>query len=120
MTKYIENVNAYLSQLKIKPTYVSLKTGIDTKKLLCILTGVQDVSETDMEKIANALGEKPEFFISDTFTAPKISGFVLEKNVFYDDNSTDMQDEIIVKLERLMENIDEIVSAKYRFVNMSR
>ena len=34
--KYIENVNAYLSQMKIKQTYISLKTGIDTKKLSLI------------------------------------------------------------------------------------
>ena len=45
MTKFVENVNAYLSQMKIKQTYVSLKTGIDTKKLLRILAGVQHVSE---------------------------------------------------------------------------
>ena len=32
MMKYIENVNEYLSRMKIKQTYVSLKTGIDTKK----------------------------------------------------------------------------------------
>lgn len=120
MTKYIENVNAYLSQMKIKQTYVSLKTGIDTKKLSRILTGVQDVSGTDMEKIANALGQKLEYFISDTFTVPKINELVSEKIAFYAGNPTDKQDEIAEKLERLMENIDEVMSAKYRFLNMSR
>ena len=58
MTKYIENVNVYLSQMKIKQTYISLKTGIDGKKLSRILTGVQDINSTDMEKIASALGKK--------------------------------------------------------------
>ena len=53
MTKFIENVNSYLSQMKIKQTYISLKSGIDTKKLSRILTGTQDVSGADMEKIAN-------------------------------------------------------------------
>ena len=48
MTKYIENVNVYLSQMKIKQTYISLKTGIDGKKLSRILTGVQDINSTDM------------------------------------------------------------------------
>ena len=75
MTKYIENVNAYLSQMKIKQTYVNLKTGIDTKKL----------------SIA-----------------------------FYAGDPTDKQDEIAEKLEKLMENIDEVMSAKRRFLNMSR
>ena len=91
MTKYIENVNAYLSQMKIKQTYVNLKTGIDTKKLSRILTGAQDINATDMEKIA-----------------------------FYAGDPTDKQDAIAEKLEKLMENIDEVMSAKRRFLNMSR
>ena len=44
MTKYIKNVNAYLSQMKIKQTYISLKTGINQKKLSRILTGAQDIT----------------------------------------------------------------------------
>lgn len=53
-----------MSQMKIKQTYISLKSGIDTKKLSRILTGAQDVSGTDIEKIANALGQKLDFFLS--------------------------------------------------------
>uniref|UniRef100_UPI004024ACE3 helix-turn-helix domain-containing protein n=1 Tax=Coprococcus sp. TaxID=2049024 RepID=UPI004024ACE3 len=120
MTKYIENVNTYLSQMKIKQTYVSLKTGIDQKKLSRILTGVQDVSGTDMEKIAKALGCKPEYFLSDPFFVPQISEFMPEKIAFYAGNPTEKQDEIAEKLEKLMSNIDEVMSAKYRFLNMSR
>ena len=120
MTKYIKNVNTYLSQMKIKQTYVSLKTGIDTKKLSRILTGAQDVSGTDMEKIANALGQKVEYFLGDAFSVPQINEFKPEKIAFYAGNPTDKQDEIAEKLEKLMENIDEVMSAKYRFLNMSR
>lgn len=120
MTKYIENVNVYLSQMKIKQTYISMKTGIDTKKLSRILTGTQDISGTDMEKIANALGHKLEFFLSDSFRVPQISDYVPEKIAFYAGNPTDKQDEIAEKLEKLMGNIDEVMSAKYRFLNMSR
>lgn len=120
MTKFIKNVNTYLSQMKIKQTYVSLKTGIDTKKLSRILTGTQDVSGTDMEKIADALGQKAEYFLSDAFSAPRINEFVPDKIAFYAGNPTDKQDEIAEKLEKLMGNIDEVMSAKYRFLNMSR
>lgn len=119
MTKYIENVNVYLSQMKIKQTYLSLKTGIDTKKLSRILTGAQDISGTDMEKIASALGQKVEFFVSDDFNIPKINEFMPEKIAFYAGNPTAKQDEIAEKLEMLMENIDEVMSAKHRFLNMS-
>lgn len=120
MTKYIENVNTYLSQMKIKQTYISLKTGIGTKKLSRILTGTQDISGTDMEKIANALGQKLEYFLSDTFDVPQINEFMPEKIAFYAGNPTAKQDEIAEKLEKLMENIDEVMSAKYRFLNMAK
>ena len=118
MTKYIENVNAYLSQMKIKQTYISLKTGIDSKKLSRILTGTQDISATDMEKIANALGQKMEFFLSSTFGVPQMNDCVPEKIAFYAGNPTEKQNEIAEKLEKLMGNIDEVMSAKYRFLNM--
>ena len=109
-----------MSQKKIKQTYISLKSGIDTKKLSRILTGTQDVSGTDKEKIANALGQKIEFFLSDTFCVPQINEFMPEKIAFYAGHPTANQDEIAEKLEKLMENIDEVMSAKYRFLNMSR
>lgn len=120
MTKYIANVNTYLTQMKIKQTYVSLKTGIDTKKLSRILTGVQDISNTDMEKIADALGKKIEFFLSDPFCVPQINEFMPEKIAFYAGEPTEKQEEMARKLIRLMENIDEVMSAKGRFLNISR
>lgn len=118
--KYIENVNTYLSQMKIKQTYISLKTGIDTKKLSRILTGIQDISGTDMEKIANALGQRTEFFLSDDFHVPEISEFMPEKIAFYAGDPTEKQQEIAEKLVKLMENVDEVMSARYRFLNMAR
>ena len=116
MTKYIENVNVYLSQMKIKQTYISLKTGIDGKKLSRILTGVQDINSTDMEKIASALGKKMDFFMKDSFFIPQISDYTQEKIAFYAGNPTERQNEIAGKLENLMENIDEVMSAKHRFI----
>lgn len=119
MTKYIDNVNTYLSQMKIKQTYISMKTGIDTKKLLRILTGTQDVSGTDMEKIAEALGKKVEFFLMDSFSVPDINNYAPEKIAFYAGEPTKKQEEIAAKLFQLMENIDEVMSAKDRFLYMS-
>lgn len=119
MTKYIENVNAYLSEMKIKQTYVSLKSGIDTKKLSRILSGIQDINSADMEKIAKALGQKVEFFLGDAFHVPRINDFMPEKIVFYAGNPTPRQEEIAEKMVKLIENVDEIMSAKYRFLDMS-
>lgn len=120
MTKYIDNVNTYLSQMKIKQTYISLKAGIDKKKLSRILTGTQDVNCADMEKIANALGKKMEFFLKDTFVIPQISDFEPEKITFYAGEPTEKQEQIANKLIKLLENIDEVMSAKYRFLNISK
>ena len=114
MTKYIDNVNTYLSQMKIKQTYVSMKSGIDKKKLSRILTGTQDASGTDMERIANALGERMEFSV------PRIMDFEPEKIAFYAGETTEKQEEVANKLLQLMENIDEVMSAKNRFLNISR
>lgn len=119
MTRFVSNVNSYLAQMKIKQTYISLKTGIDTKKLSRILTGAQDVNSGDMEKIAAALGKKPDFFLSDSFNMPEIKEFMPEKIAFYAGEPTKKQEEIAAKLCQLMENIDEVMSAKGRFLNMS-
>lgn len=67
------------------------------------MTGAQDINSTDMEKIANVLGQKLEFFLSDAFRVPQINEFQPEKIAFYAGNPTYRQDEIAVKLEKLME-----------------
>ncbi len=119
MTKYIENVNMYLSVKKIKQTYISLKTGIDTKKLSLILTGIQDVTSSDMEKISAALGKKTEFFLSDAFHVPEMTENLSEKIAFYAGEAAPQQEKIAGQLLELMENIDEVMSAKQRFLNLS-
>ena len=47
MSKFINNVNKYLSEMKIKQTYLSMTSGIDKNKLSRLLTGVQEESGTD-------------------------------------------------------------------------
>lgn len=120
MQKFIENVNAYLSQMKIKQTYVSLKTGIDIKKLSRLLTSSQPINGEDMEKIAQSLGKKVEFFISDSFQVASLDNCMVEKIAFYAGNPTSQQDAFAEKLEKLMENIDEVLSAKQRFLDIPK
>ena len=120
MTKFVENLNTYLSQMKIKQTYLSLKSGIDPKKLSRILTGVQDISGADMEKIAEVLGKSLEYFFGDSMEIPQIEDFAPEKIAFYAGEPTEQQEETAEKLLKLLENIDEVMSAKYRFLNIAR
>ena len=119
MTKYVENVNAYLAETKIKQTYISLRTGIDTKKLSRMLTGVQDISATDMERIAGALGEKAEFFLSDDFCVEPMPDFEPERIFFYGEEPTPEQERIAEKMQELLENIDEVMSAKLLFLHLA-
>lgn len=116
MIKYIENVNTYLSQMKIKQTFISLKSGIDAKKLSRILTGAQDINGTDMEKIANALGQKVEFFLSDDFVISQIQDFSSTQVAFYAGKPSKEQEQYAMQLIELIQNADEVLSAKGRFL----
>lgn len=74
MTKFISNVNKYLSEMKIKQSYLSMVTGIDKNKMSRLLTGSQEESGTDMEKIATWTWEKYWIFferIYEHFTGRK-------------------------------------------------
>ena len=107
---YYENKKAYLSMI----------TGIEKNKLSRLLKGTQTESGTDMEVIAEALGQNVEYFLSDSFDVPKISGYSLGKMQFYAGNLSEKQENIAGRLMELMENIDEIMSAKSRFENIAR
>lgn len=117
MGKYIDNVNTYLSQMKIKQKYVSLKSGIDEKKLSRILNNGQKVDSDDMEKIAAALGQKVEYFFEDDFKVPVYDDSNSREFAFYAGAPTKEQQEFAMKLIDLIENIDEILSADMRFKN---
>lgn len=120
MTKFISNLNTYLSEMKIKQTYLSMITGIDKNKLSRLLTGSQDESGTDMETIAQALGKNVEFFLGDSFYIPNFDVFSTNKIAFYAGEPSEKQEEIASQLMELMENIDEVISAKSRFDNIAR
>lgn len=120
MTKFINNVNIYLSKMKIKQAYLSMITGIDKNKMSRLLTGAQEESGTDMEKIAQGLGKNIEFFLADTMIIPRADTSVANKIAFYAGEPSGEQQQIANQLMELMENIDEVMSAKSRFENMAR
>ena len=120
MTKFINNVNKYLSEMKIKQTYLSMITGIDKNKISRLLTGAQEESGTDMDKIAHGLGKNVEFFLADTIRIPQIGNVSANKIAFYAGNPSEKQERIANQLMELMENIDEVISAKSRFEHIAR
>lgn len=116
MTKYIENVNTYLSRMKIKQNFLSLKSGIEVKKLSRILTGVQNITGSDMEKIAEALGKSVSFFLSENFCVPELQKNAKTEVVFYAGEPTGSQEEFALQLIELIENADEVLGAKARYL----
>ena len=110
MTKFISNVNKYLSEMKIKQSYLSMVTGIDKNKMSRLLTGSQEESGTDMEKIARGLGKSIGFFLKES----------MNKIAFYAGEPSKKQEQIAKQLVELMENIDEVISANSRFENIAR
>lgn len=120
MTKFISNVNKYLSEMKIKQTYLSMVTGIDKNKMSRLLTGSQEEMGTDMEKIASGLGKSVEFFLADSVSVPQVGSFAMNKIAFYAGEPSYSQEQIAKQLMELMENVDEVLSAKSRFENIAR
>ena len=120
MTKFINNVNKYLSEMKIKQAYLSMITGIDKNKISRILTGAQEESGTDMEKIARGLGKTVAFFLADTIHIPQMGSASAKKIAFYAGEPSEKQEQIANQLMELMENIDEVLSAKSRFEHIAR
>ena len=118
MSKFVTNVNLYLNQLKIKQTYLSMITGIEKNKLSRILKGTQDITGSDMERIADGLGKSVEFFVSDSFTVPVMNMCEAESVAFYAGEPTQKQEKIANLLIDLLKNIDEIISAESRYMEM--
>lgn len=112
MGKFTDHVNEYLSERKIKQNFISIKTGIEPSKLSRILTGIQDITGTDMEKIADALGQRVEFFLVDDFCIPEQQHG--SEMFLYAGELGEVQEEFAGKLMKFLENADEVLGAEAR------
>lgn len=112
MVKFVDNVNQYIDEMKIKKSFISLKTGIDASKLSRILLKNQEINASEMDSIANALGKKIEFFLDENFCVVKNEVFGTGEIAFYAGGPKKEQEEFARKLLELIENADEILSAK--------
>lgn len=64
---FINNINEYLKQRKIKHNYIALMTGWDKSKISRLLSGKADLKWNDMEILAKALGHDIIYFMEDKF-----------------------------------------------------
>ena len=112
MVKYIDNVNRYIAEMKIKKNFISLKSGIDSSKLSRLLSKTQEINISEMEKIAAALGHKIEFFLAEDFSVPLKDFSAVGELAFYAGEPKEEQLDFAKQLLELIENVDEILSAK--------
>ena len=104
MSLFVSNFNNYLTTMKIKQNYIANKSGIDEKKLSRILNGHQ--------------AQPVHFFLCDNFSSINNKIPQIPRISFYAGNPTKKQTDFANKLLDMMENIDEILSAKSRFLKM--
>lgn len=115
MNEYIENVNLFLSQTKIKPSYISSKSGIDEGEISHILSGKQEVKSDDIIKIAKALGKDVVFFSNDK---PQENINYDFQETVYPEETSEKQKQRIDKTLQLLENVNLVLSSKERFTNI--
>ena len=68
----------------------------------------------------SGLGKSVEFFLADAIVIPQIGNMAINKIAFYAGEPSQKQKQIAKQLMELMENIDEVISAKSRFENVAR
>ena len=119
MVKFVDNVNTYISAMKIKKSFIGLKSGIDASKLSRILSKTQEINVSEMEKIANALGQKIEFFLAENFSVSKKEFSGAGEIAFYAGEPKNEQELFAKQLLELIENADEILSAKDYYMMVS-
>lgn len=66
MSKFIENLNAYMNEKRLKQSFLGMVTGMDKTKVSRILTGKQGITETEMQTIAEGLGKSITYFLQDS------------------------------------------------------
>lgn len=118
MTKFMSNVNQYLSEMQIKQTYFCKITGIDENTLLRMLTGEQEESSADREKIARALRKDVEFFEKEKIDVPEVEIATQNTIQFCGGQPSHKQEQFAEQLKELVENMDEVLGAKSRFRNI--
>ena len=118
LLNYVENIKLYLEKMNIKKSFVSFKSGIKANTLDLILNGSLVTDLLTIEKIANALGKETDFFQNENFFIHKIYEIDQHKVAFYGGESTEKQEKIATQLFELLENVDEVLSAKGRFLEV--
>lgn len=108
MSNFTKNVNEFITNKKIKQSYLALKTGMNTNKISRILNQTQNATEKDMEEISNALGYPIDFFLSPNFKVED-SETDYQQVAFYSGDVKSINYEVVKNCISLLENIHSIL-----------
>lgn len=108
MNKYIDNINMYITHYGIKQSFLALKSEIQKDKLNRILNQKQEISASDMERIAKALGKSTEYFLKNMNLKP-IDYTDSTAIAFYMGEPTKEIQEFSNKVFDFLEHVDIIV-----------
>ena len=116
MSKFIDNMNVFITAKKIKQSFIALKTGMNVNKISRILKGAQSATEEDMEALANALGYHLDYFLSPNFKLEHRESET-EQIAFYSGNMESVKSEVVGDCISLLENIHSILGRQQTLLN---
>lgn len=109
MTLFVENINQYLHDKKIKQSYVALKSGMTTQKLSRLLLGKQSATEEDINRISRALGYTSSFFLDENFKLPVLEYEERERFALYCGDMPNVDKRIVDDCIDFLESIHSVL-----------
>lgn len=109
MSEFIDNYKKYIFNMGIRKSFLSLRSGLDEKRISELLDKKQDASQYEIERLSFALGKESGFF-DDEKNLIEINkdGSIIDSDGF-DHAKT------IASLIYLAENIDEVLCSSEWF-----
>jgi len=109
MTKFMKNLNEYLTHYNIKNSFVSKITGIEKNKLSRLLNNKQGILYEDMELIAKSLGKDISYFMQENLTL-KSSGYEEATSIAFYMGAVDEDKKILAnEVFDFLEHVDAIL-----------
>ncbi len=109
MNTFIDNINIFLGERKIKQKYVSLVTGWTASKVSRVLSGNSGINDEDKVVLAEALGYDVGFFMRDAKDM-KLSLKVNGQFAFFAGNLSDDDKKVAESLVDMFRYYDSIVN----------
>ncbi len=109
MNTYINNIKTYLTERKIKQSYISLVTGWTASKVSRILNEESGISDEDKAVLAEALGFDVSFFMGDN-ESMKLKPQVNSQLAFFAGNISEKEKKTASSLVDMFKFYDSIAN----------